>query len=354
MKFFLLSLLLSLSFTIPAYSAGCDYANVGSCLAAAQKGDAEAEKLLGLMYINGQGVVKDYRQAAKWFVKSARKGNVSALYNLGVMYSKGDGLAKDYKKAMEMYKKAIEWNERSPKQGGACPYCNRHDNHQNRHDNHQKVNDVAWDYKQGARLHRKLTSQRDVSTEQSVANAQYNIGVMYNNGNGFAKDPETASLWFAKALVSIKKLAAQGDSVMQHTLGNMYKTGRVVKKNSRQAMEWFLKSAEQGNAGGQLSLGIMYYTGDGGRIDHREAVKWFLKSAEQGNVVAQQNLGMVYLYGSGVVKSFPQAYMWFNIATANESGAARIIRDKLEKKMTTSEIYQAQEMSKEWFSKNSK
>ena len=67
MKKVLLSLLLSLSFTIPAYSAGCKFGDVVDCTTEAKKGDAEAQYNLGFMYHKGDGVTKDYKQAVKWY-----------------------------------------------------------------------------------------------------------------------------------------------------------------------------------------------------------------------------------------------------------------------------------------------
>ena len=67
MKKVLLSLLLSLSFTIPAYSAGCELGDVVDCTTEAKKGDAEAQNNLGNMYNKGDGVVKNYKQAVKWY-----------------------------------------------------------------------------------------------------------------------------------------------------------------------------------------------------------------------------------------------------------------------------------------------
>ena len=45
----------------------------------------------GYKYYYGQGVAKNYAEAARWFRKSAEKGNSSAQNNLGFMYEKGLG-----------------------------------------------------------------------------------------------------------------------------------------------------------------------------------------------------------------------------------------------------------------------
>ena len=64
-------------------------------LAEAEKGDAKAQRNLGMMYFNGNQVKKDNRAAAKWWHKSAAQGNVSAQLHLALLHIKGIGIPKD-------------------------------------------------------------------------------------------------------------------------------------------------------------------------------------------------------------------------------------------------------------------
>ena len=52
----------------------------------AQKGNSEAQSILGKMYWNGQGVPKDTDQAIKWFKASAAQGDANAQFYLGSFY----------------------------------------------------------------------------------------------------------------------------------------------------------------------------------------------------------------------------------------------------------------------------
>jgi TPR repeat protein len=54
--------------------------------AKAEKGEAVSQYNLGVMYDNGRGVPKDYKEAVKWFRKAAEQGHAKAHFNLGVMY----------------------------------------------------------------------------------------------------------------------------------------------------------------------------------------------------------------------------------------------------------------------------
>ena len=83
-------------------------------LDSANAGYASAQNKLGYMYINGEGVTKDYAEALKWFRKAAEQENAKAQYNLGVMYINGEGVTKDYAEAFKWFRKAAEQgNERA-------------------------------------------------------------------------------------------------------------------------------------------------------------------------------------------------------------------------------------------------
>ena len=77
-------------------------------LVAAEKGDAQAQFNLGVMYYQGKGVKQNFKEALKWFQKAAEQGLAEAQSNLGVMYAKGQGMARDYKEAVKWYRKAAD------------------------------------------------------------------------------------------------------------------------------------------------------------------------------------------------------------------------------------------------------
>ena len=47
------------------------------------------------MYDKGQGVTQDYKEAVKWYRKSAEQGIAEAQFNLGLMYGNGEGVIQD-------------------------------------------------------------------------------------------------------------------------------------------------------------------------------------------------------------------------------------------------------------------
>jgi len=115
------------------------------------------------------------------------------------------------------------------------------------------------------------------------ANAQYNLGVMYDNGRGVPQDDQQALYWYRKA-------AEQGVAEAQYNLGFMYKNGQGVPQSYQQAIYWYQKAADQGYALAQYNLGGMYYDGNGFPQNYQQAIYWYQKAAEQGNADAQDNL----------------------------------------------------------------
>ena len=73
-----------------------------------EQGNAKAQNNLGVMYDNGEGVIKDAAEAVKWFRKAAEQGYAYAQNNLGVMYEYGNGVIKDAAEAVKLYRKAAE------------------------------------------------------------------------------------------------------------------------------------------------------------------------------------------------------------------------------------------------------
>ena len=128
----------------------------------------------------------------------------------------------------------------------------------------------------------------------------------------------------------------------------MYRDGRGVAQDDREALRWWRKAAEQGNAKAQSNLGFMYYQGLGVTQDDREAVRWIRKAAEQGNILAQSLLGRMYSDGRGVVQDDVPAYKWLSIAYVLGNQNTKIFRQMVERKMTVQQIAEAKREANKW------
>jgi TPR repeat protein len=147
---------------------------------------------------------------------------------------------------------------------------------------------------------------------------------------------------YPKALRLLRALAAEGNAKAQYNLGLMYRNGQGIAQDYAEAAEWFRRAAEQGDAEAQLNLGLMYGTGQGVKQKYSEAVKWYRLAATQGDLDAQFNLGVMYANGQGVPKDYGRAYIWFSLGAVSGDADAVTNRDTVAKLMTPQQITEAQ------------
>ena len=91
---------------------------------------------------------------------------------------------------------------------------------------------------------------------------------------------------YSTALALWRPLAEQGVAEAQFNLGLMYSNGEGVPQDYAEAVQWFQLAAEQENARGQFGLGYMYEHGYGVPQDYAEAQRWYRLAGEQGLVKA--------------------------------------------------------------------
>ena len=191
---------------------------------AAEQGDAVGQNALGNMYYTGRGVPKDGKESAKWRTLAAEQGNSQSQYNLGVMYENGRGVSQDDKTAVKWYR---------------------------------------------------------LAAEQGIANAQRALKRLQK---------EIAKL---NKLRELQARAKQGDANAQYQLGTMYDNGLGVPKDDKEAVKWWRKAAKQGFAQAQSTLGVMYYFGEGVSVNSIKAYMWWSLAMEQGNELATKNLKII-------------------------------------------------------------
>jgi TPR repeat protein len=97
------------------------------------------------------------------------------------------------------------------------------------------------------------------------------------------KDYVEAVGWFRKA-------ADQNLAIAQYDLGVMYNNGSGVPQDYAEAVRWYRKAAEQNYADAQGRLGVLYQEGLGVPQDYVEAHKWFNLASAQGDTLAKKNL----------------------------------------------------------------
>jgi TPR repeat protein len=95
-------------------------------------------------------------------------------------------------------------------------------------------------------------------------------------------------------------------------------------------------------------LGILYHNGEGVPQDDAQAVEWFLRSAEQGYVRAQSTLGAYYWAGRGVPRDYSKAYFWSQLALAQGDENSKSRLEGLAAQMTQSQVAEARQQAEAW------
>ncbi|MGV7221480.1 MAG: tetratricopeptide repeat protein [Nitrospinales bacterium] len=117
----------------------------------------------------------------------------------------------------------------------------------------------------------------------ATAEDLYRAGGRFFRGMDGPQDYEKAFRW-------IKLAADKGHSQAQNDVGVMYETGQGVNQDPVQAMYWFQKSAAGNYPLAHYNLGRAYDSGMGGRKNYSEAIKSYRRAAKLGEPKAQKRL----------------------------------------------------------------
>nr|WMC98924.1 tetratricopeptide repeat protein [Aminobacter aminovorans] len=91
-------------------------------------------------------------------------------------------------------------------------------------------------------------SQWKLLADTGDADAQFNLGILYSQGQGAARDLVQTMHWWRKA-------AAAGHLEATYSLGAAYLLGSYVERDDKVGAEWLRKAAERGHAEAQGQLG---------------------------------------------------------------------------------------------------
>jgi TPR repeat protein len=141
--------------------------------------------------------------------------------------------------------------------------------------------------------------------------------------------------------------AAAGDARAQFQLGRIYEFGEGVQADSATAVKWYRKAAEQDLPQAQCNLARMYESGEGVEQNWLQAAQWLCKAADAYCLPAMNRLGVMCERGQGVPQDYIEAYKWY--ARAAEEGylSAVVNRDNLRPRMTRHQIAEAERLALE-------
>jgi TPR repeat protein len=172
--------------------------------------------------------------------------------------------------------------------------------------------------------------------------AQYHVGMFFNNGLGVERDPAKAFGWFEKA--------AGGDPLGAYKLG-CYFDGQgdgVVARDVNKALHYTLIAANAGYSLAQHAVANTY--GMQGNFD--DAARWWQKAADQGYPVALYNLSNSYMTGHGTPKDIAMSYAYFKLSklvtekSINPQAQASLT--EMAGRMSAADLARAEELVAAW------
>nr|WP_256203126.1 tetratricopeptide repeat protein [Pseudomonas sp. ML96] len=174
-------------------------------IAAARRGELEAQVMLGQLLLQGQGIERDTKLALTWFRLAAQRGSAMADNMLGRCLEHGWGGPSDLAEAARHYQRAAQ-------------------------------SGLDW--------------------------GLYNLANLVSTGRGLTCDPEAAFTLYQRA-------AALGHAKSMNLLGRCYEDGLGVTRDSAAALLWYRRSAEAGDFRGQFSLaGVLAALGQIAEAEH--------------------------------------------------------------------------------------
>jgi len=158
---------------------------------------------------------------------------------------------------------------------------------------------------------------------------------------------------YATALLLFRPFAEQGHVDAQFNLGLMYDKGEGTPQDYAAALKWYRLAAEQGDASAQYNVALMHDQGEGTAQDYAEALQWYRLAAAQGDADAQYNLGVMYGKGLGTPQDYAEAHKYYNLAASRltdeeKRNLATTNRDNVAALMTPVQVAEAQKLAREW------
>lgn len=231
----------------------------------AEEGDDDAQLLLGDLYYDGDGVGRDYREAAKWYQKASDKGNMEARFALAECYELGTGKPQDLEKAISLYEQIVDEIGYGDEEGLS-------------EDSLEKIKNLNM-----ALAERYLPAAR-----KGDPMAQFKVGRCYYEA--MEKTPKEAAKW-------IRKAADKELTEAQMYLALLYETGDGVNQNLKEASKLYHVAAAKGDPVAQYLLSLKYFSGDLVEKDVAKGRSLLEKSAKNGHPRALALCGLAYYQG---------------------------------------------------------
>lgn len=162
---------------------------------------------------------------------------------------------------------------------------------------------------------------------EGIAEAQHDLAAIYTAGHGGVEaDYGKAATWFHEAAVN-------GVANARYNLGVLYHQGLGVKQDIDTAFDWYRAAALSGHPEAQYNLGIAFIEGIGADYNPSQAALYFENAATAGILEAAYNLGLIHENGLLGSARPEEALRWYKLAADLGSPEGKAALEQLAKIM---------------------
>ena len=139
------------------------------------------------------------------------------------------------------------------------------------------------------------------------ADAQFMMAQMYRHGRGVPVNLREAIFWYKRAFEG-------GLSKSGYHLAQLH----TAEKDFEEARHWYRKAANAGHVPSMVALGNFFARGIAVTMDLAVAAEWYGRAARHGNAGAQFVYGLMLRDGRGMAADRIAAYVWIDRAIDND------------------------------------
>lgn len=275
---------------------------------------------LGNYYYNNA----DYAKAMTYYIKCGANENgfrSEAFYKAGTMHEKGEGTDKNLTQAIMCYRKSVQYS--TDMECDARQALVRLGEVVDKRADFvdatktmlmglsvSEMYETGYEYEQGLN-NRYVSLPKAYAFYKAAADRGYTkaytkMGEIYVSKYYPFNDKTTSDKYYKKAF-KIYKQKESYDGEACYELGRMYQNGNGVASDKEQAKFYYKSGALLGDKNASWRFGLICKD----EMEYPEAYKFFLKAAEKGQGMAMYELAKLYEEGLGVTMSRERAIEWY-------------------------------------------
>lgn len=280
---------------------------------------------LASMYASGSGVAQNWERARLLYVEACHKGHAKSCADAGYIYELGEGIPRNRETAISYFNQAGSLGD---DKSGQIARLLRDPSAPQFHSAEEIGDSVG-------RVIAPALKTDSLVPGTAAGQEKYADLPPYAPPSGNLAGASAEQLWKASqekylnmdhrgAAILIRQAAVAGSLIATYEIGYLYENGDGVAQNKAMAVEWFGRCAAKNYPACDQSLGNFYELGDGGLAQNWiTAAKYYSKAAAQGFGQAEFSLARCYEYGIGVPLDLKQAVAWYQRAAQHGEGAAQ-------------------------------